>query len=138
MATYDSKPSIYEANGDGSYTYRWNIKEVNPMDNANDTESIGDEQEQTKETPSKWECNEVVVWGTVTREKLTTAVLNNLWNSDYEAKLINDYNAAKESVFGSKTGAEAQKYIDRYKTFLNERKEIKTQIVSDCELLNIV
>ena len=28
MAIYDKKPSIYEANGDGSYTYRWDIKEV--------------------------------------------------------------------------------------------------------------
>jgi hypothetical protein len=79
----------------------------------------------------------VVVWATVTRAKLTATVLGSLWNSDDEAKLVNDYNAAKEGVFGSESGEEAQKYIGRYKDFLGERKSIKDMIAEDCKTLNI-
>jgi hypothetical protein len=129
MANYDFKPSVYEANGDGSYTYRWDIKEVD----AQATTENGDTEQKTN-----WECNEVIVWATVTREKLTASVLTSIWDSDYEAKLINDYNAAKEGVFGSKTGVDAQKYIERYKTFLSDRKAIKEQIAEDCAALNII
>lgn len=89
MAIYDKKPSIYEANGDGSYTYRWDIKEVEIPAGAD-----------TEETTTKWECQEVVVWGTVTSDKLTEAVINHLWPRDYEQKLINEYNAATMGYTG--------------------------------------
>lgn len=129
MANYDSKPSIYEANGgNGSYTYRWGI-----------TEKTEERTSETGETEivTTWTCSEVVVWATVTRAKLTATVLGSLWNSDDEAKLVNDYNAAKEGVFGSESGEEAQKYIGRYKDFLGERKSIKDMIAEDCKTLNI-
>lgn len=75
MAIYDKKPSIYEANGDGSYTYRWDIKEVEIPAGAD-----------TEETTTKWECQEVVVWGTVTSDKLTEAVNNHLWPEGLRAE----------------------------------------------------
>lgn len=126
MATYDNKPSIYEANGDGSYTYRWNIREV-------ETSAGNDNEEST----TKWECEEVVVWGTVTSSKLTDAVINHLWSKDYEQKLINEYNGASLGLFGAKTGEEAQAKITAYKNFINERKAIKAQIDDDCGTLKI-
>jgi hypothetical protein len=120
-AYYDTNPAIFEPVGDGSYRYRWDIKEV-------------EMPAMEGETPrTQWECKEVTVWATVTREKITLAVIAALWDSDYEAKLLNDYNAAKEGIFGE----EAQKYIDRYTQFLNERKAIKEQVATDCETLNI-
>jgi hypothetical protein len=132
MAIYDSKPSVYEANGDGSFTYRWNFREVQPAVSSETSE------EQAQEQKTSWECNEVVVWATVTREKLTAAVLASLWSSDYEAKLINDYNAANSGVFGKKTEDEAKKYIDRYMEFLKERKSVKEQVSADCKEIQIV
>jgi hypothetical protein len=129
MANYDSKPSMYEANGDGSFTYRWNIREV-----LSQVTGENGEQEQKK----SWECNETVVWATVTREKLVSAVLSSVWDKDYEAKLVNDYNAAKAGVFGEETGDEAQKYINRYVAFLGERKALKEMVNVDCEALQIV
>jgi hypothetical protein len=120
MATYDFKPSIYEANGNGSYTYRWNIKEVQVPANVNDPNGAGSTDKQR----TQWQCDEVVVWATVSREKLTSAVLASIWPSDYEAKLVNDYNAAKEGVLG-------ETYIQRYKDFLSERKAVKEQIEQD-------
>jgi hypothetical protein len=130
MAIYDTKPSMYEANNNGSYTYRWNIQEIQVPagmgSNENDT------------TTTKWQCNEVVVWGTVTKDKLTETVVTTMWANDYEKKLINDYNAAKEGVFGSVSGETAKEYIARYKDFLSLRKAIKEQIEEDCITLNII
>jgi hypothetical protein len=125
MANYDSKPSVYEANGNGSYTYRWDIREVK-----------GDANENGEER-SSWECEETVVFATVTRSKLTAAVLASKWAPDYESKLVNDFNAAREGVFGPKTGEEAKKYIDRYKAFLENRRATKEQVLADCEALQI-
>jgi hypothetical protein len=82
---------------------------------------------------TQWECNEVIVWETVTREKITAAVIAALWPSDYEAKMVNDYNAAKEGVLGDN----GQAYIDRYTAFLAERKAIKEQVAADCAALEI-
>jgi hypothetical protein len=129
MAIYDNKPAMYEANNNGSYTYRWDIKEVQ-MPSGGDGEDA--------ETTTKWECQEVIVWGTVTKDKITESVVKTLWANDYEKKLINDYNAAKEGVFGDVTGEKAQAYIARYKEFLAQRKAVKEQIESDCTTLNIV
>jgi hypothetical protein len=134
MPIYDFKPSIFEANGDGSYTYRWNIKEIEMPSGI-----VSDDSESGAEgTDTKWECNEVIVWATVTRAKITEAVLISLWRHGDEAKLQNDFNAAKEGVFGDVEGAEAQKYINRYTEFLNKRKAIKEQILSDCAELGII
>lgn len=127
MATYDNKPSIFEANGDGSYTYRWNIHEVEMP--------AGTEAE---ETTTKWECREVVVWGTVTSDKITEAVINLLWPGNYEQKLINEYNAANVGIYGAKTTADAQAKITAYKTFLAERHAVKQQIDEDCATLKIM
>ena len=59
---------------------------------------------EERTTTVKWECDEVIVWGTVTRNKITEAVVTTLWDRDREKKLINDYNAAKEGVFGDVSG----------------------------------
>ena len=126
MATYDNKPSIYEANGDGSYTYRWDIQAVEV--------SAGTDNE---ERSTKWECEEVVVWGTVTSGKITEAVVNHLWPKDHEQKLINEYNGAALGLFGAKKSTEAQNKIEAYREFLNKRKAIKLQIDTDCGLLKI-
>ena len=77
-------------------------------------------------------CNAADDWG-----KITEAVVTTLWDRDREKKLINDYNAAKEGVFGDVSGDVAQKYIAAYKSFLTERKAVKEQVDSDCDTLKI-
>lgn len=116
MAIYDNKPEIFSSNGDGSYTYRWNIIAFKL-----------DEE-------TKWECNEVIVWATVSANLITQAVINQLWGKDYEQKLLNDYNAAKE---GLTQGLQAEGHIQSYIDFLSQRKAIKEQIDIDCATLNI-
>lgn len=63
MIHYDFKPSKLEANGNGSYTYRWDIQEVQVEKHF--VEAGDNEQTEAGQT-TKWTCNEVVVWGMVT------------------------------------------------------------------------
>ena len=113
MIHYDFQPEKLQANGDGSYTYRWDIKEVQVSSVA------------------KWACDEVVVWCTVTNDKLKEAVINHLWGSDKEAKLINDYNAVQLGILSSD-------FADPYVEYLSKRKEMKDQIDADCVELQIL
>ena len=127
MAIYDAKPSKYEAVGNGSYLYRWNIEEIQVPDNS-DSET----------TVIKWQCEEVTVWSTVTPNKVTEAVITSKWDNNYEQKLVNDYNAAKLGVYGSTTSTEASEKMAAYTAYLNERKALKEQIDADCAELGIL
>lgn len=127
MAIYDNKPSKYEAVGNGSYLYRWDIKEVQQptIDNS-------------EEVVTKWQCEEVVVWNPITANKITEAVISSKWESNYEQKLVNEYNAAKLGIYGSTTSEEAKARIQAYKDFLQARTDIKTQVDTDCTELGIL
>jgi hypothetical protein len=114
-AMYDLRPEKFSDNGNGSITYRWDIAEAQII------RQMG--QEETEET--KWQCNEVIVWKTVTRAKITTRVIEEIWGIDVEAKLLNDYNA-------SVLGVLPIEYQSKYLAFINERKTIKDQINADC------
>ena len=127
MAIYDAKPSKYEAVGNGSFLYRWNIEEIQVPENG-DSET----------TVSKWQCEEVTIWSPVTANKVTEAVITTKWDNNYEQKLVNDYNAAKLGVYGTTTSTEAKEKVASYTDYLNERKALKEQIVADCAELGIL
>lgn len=128
MAFYDHQPSVFEAVGNGSIRYRFNIQEVE----AENTQVSGEEPQQG-ETPTQWQCDEVVVFAPLSANKITQAVISHKWDSDQEQKLINEYNAANLGLIGgSKTSDEAKAKINAYKDFLNERASLKTQIDADC------
>ena len=120
QAFYDSKPSKFEAVGNGSYLYRFNIREV--------------EVEASDEQRKQWSCDEVTVWSPVSANKITQAAIGEKWDSDKEQKLINEYNAAQ---LGLLDGEEAAAKIAAYKAFLSARAELKQQIDADCAELNI-
>ena len=128
MIHYDFQPEKLQANGDGSYTYRWDIKEVQ-VESHSSTSSEADPE--TVSSVAKWACDEVVVWGTVTNDKLKEAVINHLWGSDKEAKLINDYNAVQLGILSSD-------FADPYVEYLSKRKEMKDQIDAACVELQIL
>lgn len=125
-AFYDSKPSKFEAVGDGSYFYRWDIREVEVAHQQ------GDQEEDA--TKTQFACEEVVVWGTVSANKITQAVIADLIGSDHEQKLINEYNSA---VLGMLPEEEAESKIEAYKAFLQKRSEVKAQVDADCAELGI-
>ena len=108
---YDTKPMAYEKIDNNLSYYRWDIV-----------------QKVTEERIS-WECFEVTVCATVTKEKITKEVLNALYPNQQEEKLINDYNAVQLGVCDSD---QEELFIARYVDFLNVRKTIKEQIEEDC------
>lgn len=123
QAFYDNKPSKFEAVGNGSFLYRYNIKQV--------------EQPATQEgdEPRKqWSCEEVTVWSPVSSNKITEAVITDRYPSDKEQKLINEYNAVQLGII---TGEEAEAKIAAYKAFLEDRAELKRQVDADCAELGI-
>ena len=136
MANYSEKPSIYEAVGNGSFLYRFNITEVQP---ANEAEAQSEDAENAEQAAaSTWNCDEVTVWSPVTPNKVTEAVITSKWDNNYEQKLVNDYNAAKLGVYGTTTSTEAKEKVAAYTDYLNERKALKEQIVADCAELGIL
>jgi hypothetical protein len=123
QAFYDHKPSILEAVGNGSYNYRWNIVEMEQP-----------AHEEGGEPTTQWKCQEVTVWAPVTSNKITEAVISELWDNNYEQKLVNEYNAAQLGVYDDET---ARVKIAAYKAFLTERNAVKAQVDADCLALGI-
>lgn len=111
-AFYDHKPPVLEAVGNGSYLYRWDIT----------NEEL------------QWQCQEVTVWMPLTSNKITEAVISELWDTNYEQKLINEYNAAALGIYDEST---LQEKINTYKQFLVDRYIIKNQIDIDCKNFGI-
>ena len=109
----NDKPSVWSDVGNGSYFYRFNINEIEVP-----------AQTEGEEPTKAWQYNEVVVWGPVTSDVVTKAVMNYIWPKDVEQKYINDYNAAVLGILDSS-------YIDAYKDFMVQRKAIKEQIDKD-------
>lgn len=103
-AFYDNKPSVLEAMGNGSYIYRWDIKEV-----------VVDSEEGQK---TNYSCDEVVVWAPLTAEKLKEIVLREVYGEDKELKLVNEYNSYQMGVSGEDNSEE-------YKAFLKVRESLK-------------
>lgn len=124
-AFYDGKPSVWEAVGNGSYIYRWNINEV-----ISEKREGSEEPERT----SQWSCEEVVVWQPVNSQKLVQAAISETWPADTESKLRNEYDAAELGLYEAAVGAEKQK---NYTKFLTDRIVLKEQVEKDCVTLGI-
>lgn len=134
-AYYDALPSKFEAVGNGSYIYRWDIQEEAVPQQIM---AEGEEQPVAKVSHTQYSCYEVIVWATVTSNKITEAVIGQMWEANYEQKLINEYNAAKLGLYGgSASSSEAKAKIGAYKEFLSARSALKVQIDADCVELNI-
>ena len=99
-ANYTNKPDIIEAVGDGSTRFRYNIVEA---DNG-------------------YNCDEVIVYGAITAEKVIATLIAELWGNGIEQKLINDYNEFKA---GLSDNADAE---SKYLEFLSERAKLKKYV----------
>ena len=121
MKTYsDNKPKVFEPIGDGGFRYNYNIREIE-VDRF-------DIIEETNIKQTQWEYDNVIIYPPIDKDKITRAVITNTWDSDYENKLINDYNAISLGVFSEQ---EANEKLERYRGFLNQRKKLKEMINQD-------
>lgn len=129
--SYDHEPSTLEAVGDGSFRYRFNIEE-------NTVEHIAEGDAAPAATRTEWLCDEVIVWGPLTSNKITEAVISSICPASHEQKLVNEYNAATLGLIdGSKTSDAAKERIAAYKEFLQLRSELKAAVDADCAQLGI-
>ena len=120
MKSYsDKKQQVIETVSNGANFYRYNFKEVKIPSN------------QIQEERTQWECEEVIIWSPLTKDKITAAVIEDKWGLNYENKLLNDYYGAIEGILPIE---KKQPYIN----FLSERKAIKEQIAKDCEEFGII
>lgn len=124
----DNKPKVFEPIGDGGFRYNYHIKEIK-VDNFID---IDNKEDSTITKRTQWEYDNVLIYPPITKDKITKEVIVNTWNSDYEQKLVNDYNATLLGVFDEK---ETKDKIDAYTEFLIERKQIKEMINRDWEII---
>ena len=126
MKTYsNNKPEVFEPIGDGGYRYNYNIKEIEV-----ERFDIIDNKSIVKQT--QWECDNVIIYLPIDKNKITKAVIANTWDINYENKLINDYN---EISLGNLTEEEIDKRTNNYITFLQERKRLKEMIDNDWEII---
>lgn len=102
----DKIPSTIERDSNGYYLYRWDI------------------QTEQRDEYIGYSYYEVIVWPTLTANKILETCINELWGTDVEAKKLNDYNAAQLGILDLS-------YVESYKTFLNERKALKDRVDSD-------
>lgn len=115
MKTYSNvKPVVIETVPNGANYYRYNFREVVVTRPTSQLEQM------------QWECEEVIIWSPLSRDKITTAVIDDKWGVNYENKLLNDYYAAIEGILPID---KKQAYLE----FLIERKAIKDQIKTDCD-----
>ncbi len=133
-AYYDSKPSAFEAVGNGSYLYRWDIQEEKVQSEAMQE---GIEEPVASVERVQYSCYEVTVWAPVTANKITETVISAFVDVNREQKLVNEYNAANLGMYGTKTSEEAKSRIEAYKSYLTERSALKAQVDADCEELGI-
>ena len=113
---YDFQPAVLQSRGDGAWYYRWGIEQV--------------QVEEEGGSVLKYKCHEVLVWETITADKITRAVVDYLWGNGLEQKLLNDYYGALEGVLSED---KKQPYLD----FLAQRKVVKEEIDNVC-LLNCI
>lgn len=102
----DKIPSTIERDSNGYYLYRWDI------------------QTEQRDEYIGYSYYEVVVWPTLTSNKILETCINEIWGTDVEAKKLNDYNAALLGLLD-------ESYIDTYKEFLQQRKALKEQVELD-------
>ena len=130
LAFYDNKPSVLEAVGNGSFRYRYNIREEEkPLQASENSETAQEAQAQPQ-----WVCEEVTVWAPLSANKITEKVLTERWDGNYEQKLVNEYNSAQMGLLSEE---EAAARIEAYRAFLTERTALKSQVDADCAELGI-
>ena len=128
MKTYsDNKPEAFKLIGNNRLRYNYNIKEIEV-----DRFDIIDNENETNTKQIQWEYDNVIIYFPIDKDKITKAVIANIWDIDYENKLINDYN---EINLGNLTKEEIDKRTNNYITFLQERKRLKEMINNDWEII---
>lgn len=122
-ATSNIKPSTFVFEQNGAVVYSFHIAEKQ-VEQVVPTEDV---DETTTETQYDFET--VRTYLPISSNKLLQAVITDAYPSDYEQKLVNEYNSAMMGLYDEETAA---RKIDVYKSFLQTRAELKAMVETDC------
>ena len=123
-ATSNIKPNTFVFEQNGAVIYSFHIAEKQ-VEHVVPTEDV---EETTTETQYDFET--VRTYLPISSNKLLQAVITDAYTSDYEQKLVNEYNSAVMGLYDAET---AERKIDAYKAFLQARAELKAMVESDCK-----
>ena len=123
-ATSNIKPSTFVFEQNGAVIYSFHIEEKQ-VEHVVPTEDV---EETTTETQYDFET--VRTYLPISSNKLLQAVITDAYTSDYEQKLVNEYNSAVMGLYDEDTAA---RKIDAYKAFLQARAELKAMVEADCK-----
>ena len=112
-AHYSDQPPVLQNQNNGSWLYNYDIMSVIQTDPQTGIES------------TSFQCNQVIIWGEVTKKKAKQAIIESEILADDEKKLINDYQAFNIGLLID------VKYKNSYLSFLARRKAIKEMVDND-------
>ena len=126
----DTRPdTIYDYNnGQGSFLYNHNIKEVMVIKDGNGSISVTDDK--TKATETMYQYDSCRCEYPTTANNIFATLLTAKYPASVESKFINDYQAAGLGLLDDT-------YKSGYENFLKDRKAIKEMIDADCLTLKL-
>lgn len=129
------KPQVIDdlRNGQSTFNYNHNIKEIEVEQNACNTEAGEGEGSEPKKVKS-WQYDSLRVEYPRTGNNILETLLTEKYPQDQQQKLVNDYQAAQLGILEDE---EADNAIASYKAFLKDRKAIKAMVKADCVTYNI-
>ena len=115
-------------NGQGTFLYNHNVKEVLVIDNEEGTPTVT--QDEEKATGKMWQYDSLRVEYPKTADNIFSTLLTAKYPANTESKLVNEY---QSSVLGIMSPDAAVPY----ENFLRDRLAIRDMVNKDCEELNI-
>ena len=111
---YNEKPSEFYRDRYHA-EIRLEITEITPTNEDTDT--------------PQWSATVIPTCEPLSQNKFIETAMSLKYGNDYEDKLINEYNAAALGIYDADTSAAM---VERYKTFLADRKSMKADIERIC------
>lgn len=100
-----------------TYRVRWDIYKI---------------KEETEDgVVEQYVCNECTVYAPLTQDSILQAAIREIISQSEELKLINDYNATQLEITTD------QEAVEKYKSFIRWRNELKKKIGEICLYNNI-
>ena len=115
-------------NGQGTFLYNHNVKEVLVIDNEEGTPTVT--QDEEKATGKMWQYDSLRVEYPKTADNIFSTLLTAKYPANTESKLVNEY---QSSVLGIMSPDAAVPY----ENFLRDRLAIRDMVNKDCEEHNI-
>lgn len=124
-AYYDSKPSAFEAVGNGNYLYRWDIQEEKVQSEAMQE---GSEEPIASVERVQYSCREVTIHGKPEYGKCVEAVIRSDYSAEAELSLINQFNAYQQGISSNAS------VVSEYEDYLAFVLSVKSMVREDLEI----